>query len=300
VHFGRHPTSRQPPGDVASAEAYTNLSTSNKMLQQELTIARKESEALRVALEAAEGRVASGPLAARLEETTRELALLRASQARLQADGAAAPAAADGGPRRTEIEGELATSLRTSTQLQEENARLRRELDQARFENSGLAERLRSATVENERSQATFGQLNAELVAQREARARAEQATAAARAQLATVVARSTPIPEDAPAKVPEIQPPIVSGLHLARLPSAGSSATVELRTNPDRIDSRAMSAGATRRTHVVQAGDTLDQLARHYYRDPGGWRLIYEANIPLLGQGQPLQIGMTLEIPAP
>jgi len=298
VHFGRQPTGAAGGGDAALTQAYTNLSTSHKILQQELALARKEGEALRVALERGAGQPGSSASGSRLEELTRELATLRANYARLQAERGAAGAgqAAVATGELAAVEEKLASSLRNFTQLQEENARLRRDLDRTRTENTGLAERLKSVTQQNEQAQATLVQLNAELLAQRDARGRAEQATAAVRAQMATVMAQAGKTPgTEASGGAP------LSGLQLTKAPPAEASSTAELRISPERLRG---ATGATspgpRRIHVVREGDTLDKLARQYFDDPARWRQIYDANEALLAGGRPLQVGMELEIPAP
>lgn len=304
VHFGRMPQGQPGGGDPATAEAYTNLGTNHKILQQELKLALKEGETLRAALERAQGGPAApGPSNSRLDELTRELATLRASYAKLQAERtSAAPGAAAGSAGQlAQMEEKLATSLRNYTQLQEENSRLRREVDRTRSENTGLADQLKSVTQRHEQAQASLAQLNSELLLQRDARNRAEQSSAAVRAQLATVMAQADRPAESTP------PPPTASGtsagLQLAKTPSAEASSSVELRTHPDRVrpsGEASPATAATRRMHVVQEGDTLDKLARQYFGDPERWRSIYEANLPLLGQGQALQVGMELEIPAP
>ena len=79
VHFGRQTSSVTGGGDAALTQAYTNLSTKHKILQRELALARKEGEALRVALERGDGQSGSSATSGRLEELTRELATLRAN-----------------------------------------------------------------------------------------------------------------------------------------------------------------------------------------------------------------------------
>ncbi len=302
VHFGRLPEAGPIAGDAAAAQAYSSLSTNHKILQQELALARKEGETLRVALERAQGQAGPGDSGGRSADLTSELAALRANYAKLQADrSAAAGANPDRSGQLAQIEEKLAASLRNYTQLQEENSRLRRELDRTRSENSGLADQLKSVTQRNEQAQGSLAQLNTELLLQREARQKAEQSSAAMRAQLATVMAQGGRATETPPAATAGRG--TMSGLDLAKDPRAGASPTAELRTNADRIRSPEESAAASptggRRVHVVRAGDTLDKLAREYFGDSDRWRAIYDANLSRLGQGQPLQVGMELEIPA-
>jgi nucleoid-associated protein YgaU len=301
VHFGRLPEPSYGGSDAAAAQAFSSLSTSHKMLQQELALARKEGETLRVALERAQGQAAPGDAGQRMAELSSELASLRASYAKLQVERAAGGAAPAAPGQLAQIEEKLAASLRNYTQLQEENARLRRELDRTRSENSGLASQLKSLSERHEQAQASLAQLNTELLLQREARTKAEQSSAAMRAQLATVMAQSSRGSGTAPS--PASGGGTTSSLELAKAAPADASPTVELRTNADRIrpatDTAATGSPAGRRVHVVREGDTLDKLAREYFGDSERWRAIYDANVSRLGQGQPLQIGMELEIPA-
>ncbi|MCB0912523.1 MAG: LysM peptidoglycan-binding domain-containing protein [Propionibacteriaceae bacterium] len=51
-------------------------------------------------------------------------------------------------------------------------------------------------------------------------------------------------------------------------------------------------------RVHVLRSGETLDRLAARYYRDPGSWRLIAEANH--IQDPLALPVGNPLVIPEP
>ncbi len=307
IHFGRLPESSAPPGDSALSTAYSNLSTEHKMLQQELLLAQKERNTLRDALDnrSTDG-AASSDLTTRLNETTRELAALRASYAKLQAAHADQPAAAAADPALQQklngLEDQLATSLHNYTQLQEENTRLRAEVDSTRAENTTLAAQVKTVTARNEEAQAALAQLNTELLMQKEARARAEQQTAATHAQLTAVLAQnSTTAPTLASAR--ESSADSAATLRLAKAPPADAPATAELRTNPDRLRSAASPETASApapapRIHVVKAGDTLEIIAQKYYGDPSRWPLLYSANNALLSGGRQLKPGMELEIP--
>src|SRR5688572_19028729 len=96
IHFGRLPAGATATGDATMAEAYSALSTEHKILKQELALARREGDALRATLDRAGSTTAAPGLVAQLNETTRELASLRASHAKLQAErtGTAGPATA--------------------------------------------------------------------------------------------------------------------------------------------------------------------------------------------------------------
>jgi len=298
VHFGRLPETARPLGEAKTAEALSNLATENKILKQELVLARREGDALRVALERAGASTAavnltapatSAPdLVARLNETSAELATLRASYAKLQTERATLASAnpAPSAPQLRELEEKLAASLREHTQLQSDNARLRGEIDSARHENASLADRLQTATRQYDQAQASLAHLNTELLAQQQARTRAEQATEALRAQLGTIVAQAAT--------------PGTSLLQLAKEPPAPASATAELRTNPDRLRPQPSSPPAPAvkpaRKHTVGAGDTLEKISQRYYGAPDRWATIYNANADLLKDG--LHPGLELTIP--
>lgn len=296
VHFGRLPSPAL--GDAASSQAYTNLATEHKILKQELELARKEGDALRAVIDRS-GSTTSPELVARLNETTRELATLRASYAKLQA--ARGPADPATGARAAELEEKLAVSLRNYTQLQEENARLRTDLAGVRAENTALSEQLKTSVAQNEQAQGALAQLNAELLAQKDARARADQAAAAVRAQLSAVLAAGrTETPVTAPAAPPAV------ALDLPKPSPDGPPPTAELRTDTERLQRANAANSATpppqtagaRRTHIVEAGETLEKIAQKYYGDPQKWLRVYSANETLLRDGQAMRAGMELTIP--
>ncbi len=308
VHFGRLPTAPAAGGDGALATAYSNLSTEHKILKQELALARKEGDTLRIALErtaAGAGNItgtASADLLSRLTESSRELATLRASYAKLQTERSGPVSTGDSRAlvaAKADLEEKLATTLRLHTQLQEDNGRLRTELERTRAENLGLNEQLKSAELQAARAQNTLAQLNTDLINQKEARTRAEQSAEAVRAQLQTVLAHAGGAPAEAARATTATA---VTSLQIAKAPPADSSPTAELRMNTDRLRAATAStnpAAQPGRVHVVQAGDTLEKLARHYYGGPDRWRTIYDANTTLLSSGQPLRVGMQLQIPA-
>lgn len=304
IHFGRL---EKPPvggGDAALVAAYSNLSTEHKILKQELVLVRREGDALRSALE----RGASGTgaeAAARLNDATRELATLRAAYARLQGERTAgASPAADPAPLRA-LEDKLAASLRQVTQLQDENSRLRGEVERTRGENTALASQLKATTTRHEESRQALEMLNSELLAQKQARAQADQAAAAARTQLSAVLAQANRSPPGPLTAAGESAAASSAALHLARSPTSDSVPTAELRTDTERLRRAAEAASGAPApvaprpaTHLVQAGDTLEKLALRYYGSGELWRPIYEANLALLGGGQPLRVGTELRLP--
>jgi nucleoid-associated protein YgaU len=303
IHFGR--LEKTPAGsDAALVTAYSNLSTEHKILKQELVLVRREGDALRKAIDG--GATGTGAEAtARLNEATRELATLRTAYAQLQAERTAAPAPAGSDPRLRDLEDKLATALRQTTQLQDENSRLRGELDRTRGENATLATQLKASAAKHDDARQALEMLNAELLAQKQARARAEQAHESARIQLKAVLDQATATAPPTLAAAREATAASTAALHLARSPTSGSAATAELRTDAERLRRAAEAGGASpapptpRPTvHVVQAGDTLEQLALKYYGSTERWRTIYEANLALVGGGQSLRVGTELRLP--
>lgn len=301
VHFGRPPASAAVAGDAAMAQAFTDLALEHKILKQELALARKEGEALRRALDRGEASAPTGEneLTARLNETTRELATLRVSYARLQAERATTPNLAS--VQTGELEAKLAATTADRDQLRSENEKLRGDLARAREENAGLAGRLSESAKQFTQAQEALSQLNAELLAQKQARAQAEQSTVAVRAQLATVLAAgggaaAAPVAKDnASASAASAS---IAGLRMAKAPPADASPTAELRTSAERLAAAANpSPAAVPRTHVVVAGDTLESIAARYYGSAAEWRLLYDAN-PALAAGGVLVAGMQLVVP--
>ncbi len=294
VHFGRLPErTTAMGGDAKTAETLTNLATENKILKQELVLARRETETLRIALERTGSAPAAGnitEIAARLKEATSELTTLRDSYAKLQAERSSRETSAS----QKEIEEKLAAALRSQTEMKAENARLRLEIDRARVENATLASQLNTATAGLNDAQAALSQLNSELLAQKEARLRAERSSESLRAQLGTVISQANSSN--------------AAGLQIAKAPPADASPTAELRLNTERLrkdaqatpaappDSPSTSAPAPRK-HVVRTGDTLESLSQRYYGTPTRWRTIYEANPSLLGGGA-LKVGGEIAIP--
>lgn len=162
VHFGRldRPTATAQPELVAEN---TDLRAEKKLLEQELVLARKESDALRAALDSRKNGDES-ELAAKLRDTTRELAGLRADYARLQSERSQArnftgtvgadEQIADLRSRLGTAETRLAQAENTRAAAEQANARLRTELDDLRRENTSLAGQLQSLLVQNEQAAA--------------------------------------------------------------------------------------------------------------------------------------------------
>lgn len=211
VHFGRLPKAQPaaPLGDEQLLTENANLRTEKKMLQQELALTRAQGDALRMAIE---NRTADGDTSKRLTEklnqTTRELATLRADYAKLQTERTAAPASpaeiADLKSKLGTTEDKLASSLKNYTQLQAEISNLRTDLDKTRTENTALSEQVKVVTAKNEEAQAALAQLNTDLLTQKNSRAAAEQDAATLRTQLDTANTKLTALAQQRTAPAAE------------------------------------------------------------------------------------------------
>ncbi|HVU36163.1 MAG TPA: LysM peptidoglycan-binding domain-containing protein [Opitutaceae bacterium] len=330
VHFGRLPKANDP----ALVTAYTDLVAQRKILEQELVLAQKESATLRTALDRAMAQPmeAAPNLTRQLEDTTRELATVRARYAKLEAEKAGAAQSA------TALGARLATAEQDSERLKRENEQLRRDLDVARSENASLAGQLKSSLEQARDSQAAITRLNADLRKQEDARSRAEQAASALRVQLEAVMARTGRSESSSPAGAPPLGPrATLAELQRAKAPPSEPAAVVELRTSLRHVRAvAAASAGpietvvsasaesprpaqaaetppagpgasppkaatavaAEPRTYTVQEGDTLEKIAARVYGSADQWAKLYGANTDLLSTGQGLKPGTQLKVP--
>lgn len=190
VHIGRNPPKPAPVmSDETLLKENSDLRLEKKMLQQELALTRAQGDALRMAIE---NRAADGDTSKRLVDqlnaTNKELNELRTNYTRLLNDRTQALlSATDSVVLKTQLaaaEEKLATSLRGYTELQEEIARLKTEVSTVRTENVALSEKVKVITAENVEAQAALAQLNVDLLAQKEARVRAEQDAETLRTEL--------------------------------------------------------------------------------------------------------------------
>lgn len=311
VHFGRfdQPLSSAHPELVAEN---TDLKLERKILQQELALARREGDSLRSALESRKSG-SDTEIADRLRETTRELATLRADYARLQS--ARNAAGSDSSINQTVLEQvadlrtqlgtaerELAQASRKQAEAQQENTRLRLELDGIRRENLDLTAQVQSLTLQNEQAAAALAQLNTELLAQKTGRQAAEDRARAAQTQLQMVVTKArdnsaAPALTLADARQTTTGSASEAEATLQLAAGADANSTAILRTSPERLQ-QATAAPGPMRQHTVVEGDTLEKIAIKFYGRSDQWRKIYAANNVLLRGGRPLKPGMMLDIP--
>ncbi len=320
VHLGRLDPAPAASESGAIAEN-ADLRSEKKILQAELALARKEGAALRAALENRYTATAADPaqpeLVARLQETTRELATLRASYAKLDADRqrlqSTPPAASGEAAATAELAGvqsqlgtteeKLAAAMRTYTELQDETNQLRSEVARVRAENSRLTRKVSELTVKNEQALVALAQLNSELLTQKDARNRAELDAQSVRTQLQVANRDRTAATTLADARTTSASgaDDLQATLRLENAPASETPPTAVLRTNPERLRAAAARLAEERgvRYHTVLEGETLERIALKYYGKPERWRVIYAANNDQLRGNRPLIPGMRLEIPA-
>lgn len=309
VHFGRLDSPVATSNPELAAEN-VDLKLEKKILQQELALARREGDTLRAALDSRSNGDDSD-LATKLRETTRELATLRADYARLQSERGQVGniTSSAGNTELLEQVATLKTQLGTTTgklaqatqgqqAAEQENSRLRTQLDGLRRENATLADQVLSLTAQNEQAAAALSQLNTELLAQRNARQAAEDRTKAAQAQMQLVLAKQR---DNSTLSLSDARQTSVSSAQdteatLRIADGADTASTAVLRTNPERVQSAAAEPAV--RYHVVEEDDTLEKISLKYYGRSDQWRKIYAANNTLLRGGRPLKPGMKLEIP--
>ncbi len=256
VHFGK-PLDASPVaalGDEQLLKENASLRTEKKILQQELALTRAQGDALRTAVE---NRTADGDTSKRLVEklnqTTRELATLRADYAKLQADRATAPTApaeiADLNSKLGSTEEKLASSLKNYTQLQEEIGRLRTDLDQTRAENTTLTAQVKVVTAKNEEAQVALAQLNSDLLSQKNLRAAAEQDAATLRTQLSTANTQLSALARQRTAPAAEAK-------------AIGATESPELRTQLDALRKQVWSL-ETERNELQQKLAAAEAVAK-------------------------------------
>mgnify|MGYP001549917600 CR=1 FL=1 len=265
VHFGRLPVSEATVvGDEQVLKENADLRTEKKMLQQELALSHAQGEALRSAIEnrASDGDT-SKRLTEKLNETTRELATLRANYAKLQAERAQSPGAnpADIAALQSKLgttEEKLADSLHNYTQLQEEIGRLRTEVDHTRTENLALTEKVKVVTAQNAEAQAALAQLNTQLLAQKEERTRVEQDAATLRTQLQSANSRLSALAQQRTGAAGDAR-----ALAATTDPKAADAGSVEVRTQLEALRKQVWTL-ESERTELEQKLAAAEAIAKN------------------------------------
>lgn len=214
-------------------------------------------------------------LAEQLRDATRELATLRASNAKLRT-AAAKPVAPVVMREPEPVDAKLTASLRSYVQFKQELAGFFADLEKLRTENGTLSAELKDVAAGSKEAKAELAKLEGELRFEKEARAQAEQTITKLREQLRAVADAVT-----------------AAGLSFDRAAS-GSGATARLETSAARL-----RAAAEARRHVVKEGESLETIADRYYGDRTKWKIILEANRQRLPLDGAMPVGLELEIPA-
>ncbi len=151
---------------------------------------RAERDTQREARAASSGGGAdSAKLVEQLNEASRELASLRAANAKLRAEKAAppAPAASTSVAKNDALDDKLAQSMKSYGQFRQEMTTLLADLERLRKENAGLSSNLKSAVEQADQARAAMARLETELRAEKRSHADAERVTAQLRDQLRAI-----------------------------------------------------------------------------------------------------------------
>jgi nucleoid-associated protein YgaU len=257
-----------PPDDQASLRA------DNKQLTDELAAAWKESERLKTELAAAQA--ASAKSAADATDLQKQLDAAKAQPA--------APAPADTGTGSTgqaaDLQEKLATSLRSFSVLQDENAELKASLDKMTSENASLSQQLDAAHASIASLQvqaAATAQIEPLRTELRQAQDESSR-LASENSQLRTRLAIQASGPGS-------LKPSPTRPAQAAQLSAAPAPA-------------QAAPPPPAPRTYVVVEGDTLTKISRKFYGSSGRWEDILNANHDVLKDERSLVVGSTLKIP--
>lgn len=97
-------------------------------------------------------------------------------------------------------------------------------------------------------------------------------------------------------------------GLSEARALRSEPEAVAGARPGIDRLEAAPVAPApqareasvptASRRTHVIQSGDTLYKISIRYYGTGARWRELLDANRSVLEENKPLKLGMEIVIP--
>lgn len=311
IHFGRSYAPASSSSELV--EKNTDLRMEKKILKQELKIAYKESQTLRQALENRQtGQGGDSQLARQLQEANRELNDLRSNLARLETERSRLrdtnermdnfEAVEQIAQLKTQLaisEGKVDQTLESYAELQRENAQLRDEVSRVRSTNAGLAQQVQTLSLQNEDVASALSQLNSELLAQTDARRRAEETSDSYQSQIKLILARksseASSLTATRPSSATEADD-LDASLRMAQS-SNQEAPTAVLRTSPERLRQAGANAPETR-YYVVAEGDTLESIAKHYYGKVENWIEIYAANNTQLRNGRKLKVGMKLIIP--
>ncbi len=129
----------------------------------------------------------SSRLAEQLTSATKELAALRAANAKLRAEKAPSATVVATAVKPDSSEDKLTGSMKSYSAFKQEVTTLLAEMDRVRQENVALSSNLKAAVVQADEARAALGQLEKDLSAERKARLEAEKSIAQLRDQLRAV-----------------------------------------------------------------------------------------------------------------
>jgi nucleoid-associated protein YgaU len=288
-----------------TADDQVSLKADNKQLSDELAAAWKETadlkakvsqltgdnDALSQKLDAAKGELAAKPdaadLKAKVDQLTADNAALGqkldAAKGELAAKpDAAAPGSSDSSQQIADLQDKLATSLRSFSVIQDENADLKAQLDKLTADNATISQQLDAAHSSNASLQvqaAATSQIDPLRTELRQAQDETSS-LATENAALRTRIAIQSPGPG---ASRPT--------------PLRPNSAAAVAAATPEPAAAAATPPPAAR-TYVVVEGDTLTKISRKFYGNSGRWQEILKANHDILKDEKSLVVGSTLKIP--
>lgn len=176
---------------ATSTETGTSSETNSSTASAENVAARDDGSSASTIREARSGSAGadSGDLVTQLNEASRELAILRATNAKLRAQkqsGGSSNVSAASSPRSTPADEKL-SQLRSYTQFKQELATIVGDVDKLRAENAALAAQTKEAAAKAQQATAALAKAEKELEAEHDARLEAERTAASLRDQLRAV-----------------------------------------------------------------------------------------------------------------
>jgi nucleoid-associated protein YgaU len=261
-------TAAAPADDVASVRA------DNKQLTDELASAWKESDRLKAELATAQATIAKN--SSDTADLQKQLDAAKAQPATPPPADTPPPASS---AELAEAQDKLATSLRSFSVLQDENAELKASVEKLTSDNAALTQQLDAA-----HSSIASLQVQAALTSQidplrTELRQAQDESSrlAAENVQMRTRLAIQSPGPGSS--RPMPLRP--------------GTAAAISAETPPP-----AAAAAPAAKTYVVAEGDTLTKISRKFYGSSSHWQDILNANHGVLRDEKSLVVGSTLKIP--
>jgi nucleoid-associated protein YgaU len=256
-----------------AADDQASLKADNKQLSDELAAAWKETAELKAKVE---------QLTADNSSMSQKLDATKADQAAKPDAPAAAPASTDSNQQLADAQDKLATSLRSFSVLQDENADLKAQLDKLTADNATFSQQLTEARASIATLQVTAAATSQIDPLRNQLRQAQDEAgrLAAENEQLRTRVAIQSPGPG--------------ASRPMPQRPGAMSAPTAPAAA-PAPVAAAAPAAG---KTYVVVEGDTLTKISRKFYGTSSRWEEILKANHDVLKDEKSLVVGSSLKIP--